>query len=275
MKMKKVFALLVSVALILSMALPVALTVSDDQGQSDGAASGAAATSSVDEMPTEEGTLEPDAEPEQGDQEQGESQCTCGAAEGEAHKEGCPLYVKPEQPEPAAQAEEALYQKFLATKTMEEANALYKGLSKAELTAFRTWLEENDKLNDLEKHLSAITPEGEPVTMPIVGFTKVGPLLSAPVRRARMMRAAEKTDTGVVLSKKAEIQQDGSYQITMEAFATGSSSTITTSQPVDIVLVLDVSGSMDDYMTQYNAVYTYEINVPFLGDIELIFYIWY
>lgn len=252
MKMKKVWALLVSLMLIVSMALPAALAVSDDPGASTAAVSSEEVTPPAEEK--KEDDQEPEEEPEQDGQEQGETQCTCGAAEGEAHEKGCPLYVKPEADKVDENA--ALYQKFLTTKTMEEANALYKGLSKAEVTAFRTWLEENDKLTDLEQHLSAITPEGEPVTTPIVSFTKVGPLLSAPVRRARMMRAAEKTDTGVVLSKKAEIQQDGSYQITMEAFATGSSSTITSSQPVDIVLVLDVSGSMDDYMTQYNAVYS-------------------
>lgn len=251
MKMKKVWALLLSLTLVMSMALPAALAVSDDQGLSDSAA----ATSSGETTPTveEETTQEPEAEPEQD-----ETQCTCGAAEGEAHEKGCPLYVKPEQP--ATQAEETLYQKFLATKTMEEANTLYKGLSKAEVTAFRTWLEENDKLTDLEKHLSAITPEGEPVTMPIVSFTKVGPLLAAPARKARMMRAAaDQDDTGIVLNKSAVKTQDG-YQITMEAYATGASSTTISTEPTDIVLVLDVSGSMDDPMTSYQYSEVYQLN---------------
>lgn len=249
MKMKKVWALLLSLTLVMSMALPAALAVSDDQGLSDSAA----ATSSGETTPTveEETTQEPEAE-------QDETQCTCGAAEGEAHEKGCPLYVKPEQP--ATQAEETLYQKFLATKTMEEANTLYKGLSKAEVTAFRTWLEENDKLTDLEKHLSAITPEGEPVTMPIVSFTKVGPLLAAPARKARMMRAAaDQDDTGIVLNKSAVKTQDG-YQITMEAYATDASSTTISTEPTDIVLVLDVSGSMDDPMTSYQYSEVYQLN---------------
>ncbi len=258
MKMKKVWALLVSLLLVASMALPVALAVSDDQGAS------AAAVSSEEGTPPAEEQVEqkkadpkPDAEPEQDDQESdsqeqdgkesGENQCTCGAAEGAAHAADCPLYEKPE----ADKADEnaALYQKFLAAKTMEEANALYNGLSKEEVTAFRTWLEENNKLTALEQHLSAITPKGEPVTMPIVSFTKVGPLLAAPARRARMMRAAaDQDDTGIVLNKSAKIQDDGSYQITLEAYATGASSTTISTEPADIVLVLDVSGSMDDPM---------------------------
>ena len=38
MKMKKVWALLLSLTLVMSMALPAALAVSDDQGLSDSAA---------------------------------------------------------------------------------------------------------------------------------------------------------------------------------------------------------------------------------------------
>ena len=274
MKMKKVWALLVSLMLVASMALPVALAVSDDQGASAAAVSSEEGTPPAEEqVEQKEADPKPDAEPEQDDRESdsqeqdgkesGENQCTCGAAEGEAHAADCPLYEKPE----ADKADEnaALYQKFLATKTMEEANALYNGLSKEEVTAFRTWLEENNKLTALEQHLSAITPEGEPVTMPIVSFTKVGPLLAAPARKARMMRAAAaqddtgaaKDDTGIVLNKSAKIlDKNGSYQITLEAYATGATTVTTSAKPADIVLVLDVSGSMDDTMTQYNAVYS-------------------
>lgn len=267
MKMKKVWALLVSLLLVASMALPVALAVSDDQGASAAAVSSEEGTPPAEEQ--KEADPKPDAEPEQDDQESdsqeqdgkesGENQCTCGAAEGKAHAADCPLYEKPE----ADKADEnaALYQKFLAAKTMEEANALYNGLSKEEVTAFRTWLEENNKLTALEQHLSAITPEGEPVTMPIVSFTKVGPLLAAPARRARMMRAAaDQDDTGIVLNKSAKILDDGSYQITMEAYATGASSTTISTEPTDIVLVLDVSGSMDDPMTSYQYSEVYQLN---------------
>ncbi len=265
MKMKKVWALLVSLMLVASMALPVALAVSDDQGASAAAVSSEEGTPPAEEqVEQKEADPKTDAEPEQDDQESdsqeqdgkesGENQCTCGAAEGEAHAADCPLYEKPE----ADKADEnaALYQKFLAAKTMEEANALYNGLSKEEVTAFRTWLEENNKLTALEQHLSAITPEGEPVTMPIVSFTKVGPLLAAPARRARMMRAAADQDnTGIVLNKSAKSLGNGSYQITLEAYATGASSTTISTEAADIVLVLDVSGSMNDPMTQYKEVY--------------------
>lgn len=277
MKMKKVWALLVSMLLVASMALPVALAVSDDQGASAAAVSSEEGTPPAEEqVEQKEADPKPDAEPEQDDQESdsqeqdgkesGENQCTCGAAEGEAHAADCPLYEKPE----ADKADEnaALYQKFLAAKTMEEANALYNGLSKEEVTAFRTWLEENNKLTALEQHLSAITPEGEPVTMPIVSFTKVGPLLAAPARKARMMRAADtKDNTGIVLNKSAKSLGNSNYQITLEAYATGASSTTISTEAADIVLVLDVSGSMDDPMN-CKKVYSSDLNI------KNTYYIW-
>lgn len=277
MKMKKVWALLVSLLLVASMALPVALAVSDDQGASAAAVSSEEGTPPAEEqVEQKEADPKPDAEPKQDDQESdsqeqdgkesGENQCTCGAAEDEAHAADCPLYEKPE----ADKADEnaALYQKFLAAKTMEEANALYNGLSKEEVTAFRTWLEENNKLTALEQHLSAITPEGEPVTMPIVSFTKVGPLLAAPARRARMMRAAADQDnTGIVLNKSAKFLGNGNYQITLEAYATGASSTTISTEAADIVLVLDVSGSMDDPMN-CKKVYSSDLNI------NNTYYIW-
>ena len=53
---------------------------------------------------------------------------------------------------------------------------------------------------------------------------------------------------GMEISKTATANQDGSYTITLEAYATGSKviSEITKDVPTDIVLVLDQSGSMDD-----------------------------
>ena len=46
--------------------------------------------------------------------------------------------------------------------------------------------------------------------------------------------------------------------LTLEAYATGSTTTTTSTEPVDIILVLDVSGSMDENIVSYTPVY--EIN---------------
>ncbi len=54
---------------------------------------------------------------------------------------------------------------------------------------------------------------------------------------------------GLVMSKTIKKGENGQFLLTLEAYATGSTTTTTTSmKPVDIVLVLDVSGSMDEYM---------------------------
>lgn len=60
-------------------------------------------------------------------------------------------------------------------------------------------------------------------------------------------------DSGMQVSKTATPNSDGTYTITLEAYATGSqvTSTITEDIPTDIILVLDQSGSMDDPMGGY------------------------
>lgn len=60
-------------------------------------------------------------------------------------------------------------------------------------------------------------------------------------------------DSGMQFSKTATANNDGTYTITLEAYATGSqvTSTITKDVPTDIILVLDQSGSMYDPMGGY------------------------
>ena len=55
-------------------------------------------------------------------------------------------------------------------------------------------------------------------------------------------------DSGMKISKTATANDDGTYTITLEAFATGAqtTSTVTKDIPTDIILVLDQSGSMAD-----------------------------
>lgn len=57
---------------------------------------------------------------------------------------------------------------------------------------------------------------------------------------------------GLVMSKTIKKGENGQFLLTLEAYATGSTTTTTTKKPVDIVLVLDVSGSMKDYMETYS-----------------------
>ena len=59
---------------------------------------------------------------------------------------------------------------------------------------------------------------------------------------------------GLVVDKKAVANDDGTYTITLEAYATGESFTSSTEKdvPTDIILVLDQSGSMADPMSVYS-----------------------
>lgn len=52
------------------------------------------------------------------------------------------------------------------------------------------------------------------------------------------------TNSGAVFSKTATQDADGNVKITLEAWATGQTVETTKQQPLDIVLVLDQSGSM-------------------------------
>lgn len=57
------------------------------------------------------------------------------------------------------------------------------------------------------------------------------------------------------ITKRVVTNSDGAYDLVLEAFATGTSQVTTVSKPLDVVLVLDVSGSMDETTTTrtYNA----------------------
>lgn len=86
-------------------------------------------------------------------------------------------------------------------------------------------------------------------TANIVSFTNAGPLVkpeqTAGPARVRAL-AANDTGSGVQLDKTVSDNQDGTYTVRLEAYATGAQTTVVSTKPCDIVLVLDVSGSMDD-----------------------------
>lgn len=59
--------------------------------------------------------------------------------------------------------------------------------------------------------------------------------------------------TGMEMSKTLQLNADGKTGIlTLEAYATGQSQVVQKDVPLDIVLVLDTSGSMKDYMETYS-----------------------
>lgn len=58
---------------------------------------------------------------------------------------------------------------------------------------------------------------------------------------------------GLVMSKTIKKGEDGQFLLTLEAYATGQTATTVSELPLDIVLVLDVSGSMGKPMTKVYA----------------------
>lgn len=119
-----------------------------------------------------------------------------------------------------------------------DAQALFNTLTEAQQTALVAY---------------AQTQAEQEYTVPqTVVFTEAGPFMPpvnvAPVRMKTMARAAvvpaEDDGNGLVFEKMATANGDGSYTITMEAYTTGEVTTSTKTVPVDIVLVLDQSGSM-------------------------------
>ena len=84
-----------------------------------------------------------------------------------------------------------------------------------------------------------------------VNDTVAASLVQAAIPRRMMFRtfAATQNDSGLETSKTVVKNADDSYTLRLEAYATGSTYTTVSSKPTDIVLVLDTSGSMSDYIS--------------------------
>ena len=182
-----------------------------------------------------DGTAAPDSGPviESAGESETLKECTCDPkpAEGEAHKEGCPLHEKSAADESAESGE----------------------ADKAKVT---------DTPAEAAGDQTAERPVASEIIAPTVNFTSVAPFL-APVTGTfpqqtmlRTMAYSARTnnetpdsgDNGMVINKTATANGDGSYTITLEAYATGKKviTEVTEDVPTDIVLVLDQSGSMAD-----------------------------
>ena len=107
MKNRKGFALIISLVLVIGVVLPGTLALSTDQAATNGELTVTEETQTptpeVTETPTPTEEPKPTETPVPSETEkpaetEAPKECTCSAAEGEAHKEGCSLYVAPEQP---------------------------------------------------------------------------------------------------------------------------------------------------------------------------------
>ena len=255
MKIKKAIALMIGLVLIVSTVLPGTLAVSTGQS----AASSSLTVADVTEPSAPQGTEATEATEAPTEATEAPTVSTEPEVTDPTEATKATETTLPTEPETPSFDPQAVYDQLMATKTLDEFNKLFDALSDEDVETFRAWLTENGLVEALEAHLAELETVTEPAELPIVSFTNVGPLLAAPaVHTPRAMRAAARAadDNGVVLDKTATANDDGTYTITLEAYATGASSTVVSTKPVDIVLVLDVSGSMDDPINNsYQAVY--------------------
>lgn len=160
----------------------------------------------------------------------------------------------------------ALYNDLMAAATFAEAHALLEGLTDEQLSAFIDSLTE-EQYAALEEHINELIAAAEEdgdleYVYTTVNFTNVAPLLDpvcgSPTRGASVSddeAGSGNGDSGMVITKNAVANEDGTYTITLEAYATGSQiiTEVTKDIPTDIVLVLDQSGSMaDSFTSSYN-----------------------
>ena len=80
--------------------------------------------------------------------------------------------------------------------------------------------------------------------------------LAAPTESGTQENPVTNTKNQVTVNKWVSQDQDGSYRLNMEAYASNEVTSTTTTKPLDIVLVLDVSGSMDDGFGESGYVYS-------------------
>lgn len=148
-----------------------------------------------------------------------------------------------------------LYDRLIAAQTAEEFDAIAESATEEELSALT-----EAQLVEISNRYAAILGEdaAEPITYASSSVNNVGPLVKkdavqTKARLAKAKAAASQQDTsepgkdeGLILDKYATKNDDGTYKLTLESFVTGEVKITQEKLPADIVLVLDVSGSMDD-----------------------------
>lgn len=252
MKSRKGFALIISLVLAIGIVLPGTLALSTDQAATNGELTVTEETPT----PTPEVTETPTPTPEvtETPTPTEEPEPTETPVPSETTGNNLPVDPQPDATnggtgtgaenggsseensgkDPASMTDAELYAHVKQLTTDEEIEAFLKQLPEARVNA-----------------LIAYAQAQEPTVVPKTEvFTDAGPFMP-PVNVAawrKMLRARAATgvtaDNGLELSKTATANGNDSYTIRMEAYTTGTVTTSTKTVPVDIVLVLDQSGSM-------------------------------
>lgn len=210
MKNRKGFALIISLVLVIGIVLPGTLALSTDQAATNGELTVTEETPTptpeVTETPTPTEEPKPTETPVPSETEkpaetEAPKECTCSAAEGEAHKEGCPLYAAPEKPDeetPVVHIEGCsddctdadckctchLMKKIMECKTLEEIEAIIKATPEDVLKSLS-----EEQVAQVEAYMDKLMPaplpamvieESEPpveseIYRPTVNYTNVAP----------------------------------------------------------------------------------------------------
>lgn len=207
MKNRKGFALIISLVLVIGVVLPGTLALSTDQAATNGELTVTeeipTPTPEVTETPTPTEEPEPTETPVPSETEkpaetEAPKECTCSAAEGEAHKEGCPLYVAPEKPADPSHIDTCsddctdadckctchLMKKIMECKTLEEIEAIIKATPEDVLKSLS-----EEQVAQVEAYMDKLMPaplpamvieESEPpveseIYRPTVNYTNVAP----------------------------------------------------------------------------------------------------
>lgn len=104
--------------------------------------------------------------------------------------------------------------------------------------------EETEQWVEQEVEQQSEQPDEQPVT-----------LSAQPIARANRAQSVAQNETGSQLGapekhKRIKKNDNGSYTVNVDVKGAVNSTTVTTTQPIDFTLVLDVSGSMDDPMSK-------------------------
>ena len=207
MKSRKGFALIISLVLAIGIVLPGTLALSTDQAATNGELTVTEETPTptpeVTETPTPTEEPKPTETPVPSETEkpaetEARKECTCSAAEGEAHKEGCPLYAAPEKPADPSHIDICsddctdadckctchLMKKIMECKTLEEIEAIIKATPEDVLKSLS-----EEQVAQVEAYMDKLMPaplpamvieESEPpveseIYRPTVNYTNVAP----------------------------------------------------------------------------------------------------
>ncbi len=164
------------------------------------------------------------------------------------------------EPQPAPEAQIPVFSadtakaEFLSCQTVEEAETFKANHSQEEIDTVLAVCTA-DELRAFVVKLGLYT-EPKPYIFPI-DYTNVGRLLPPLPKICTLAANTSGPDNGLETNKTAVENEDGSYTITLEAYTTG---TVKGGEPipVDVVLVLDESGSMRYELESSNHIPIYE-----------------